>query len=313
MAQLTDVPAVDWTEAHPKREWFDVRPLDQDVYLIAEPGHVNSFLIVGSERAVLLDTGLGVANIRSVAEALAGKPVSVINSHYHFDHTGGNRLFADIAIHRLGAQQLAQVAPDGLAAGYMACTRKLIAAWPGYKALDDTYFHLVSGDTLIRPLPAGFDPGSYEIVPSHATRLLEDGEFIELGDRRLRVLHTPGHSPDSICLVDDHRGLLFGGDTLNTGPIYAQLEDSDVEAFAASTQRLATDLRDSVHRIFVCHFMRVDNNAELMEEIAEGFQRIINGDVTYRDNRDCLDYPVREACFEHHSVFVAGATPGPRV
>ena len=313
MARITDVAEVDWTSAHPKREWFEVRQLDQDVYLIAEPGHVNNFLIVGSERAVLLDTGLGVADIRSVAEGLAGKPVSVINSHYHFDHTGGNRLFDDIAIHRLGAQQLAQAAPDGLASGYMAYTRNLIDAWAGYKKLDDTYFHLVSGDTLIRPLPAGFRPENYEIVPSQATRLLDDGDVVDLGDRSLRVLHTPGHSPDSICLVDDARGLLFGGDTLNTGPIYAQLEDSDVEAFALSTERLVTDLRHSVQRIFVCHFMRVDNGAELMQEIAEGFQRIVNGDVTYRDNRDCLDYPVREACFEHHSVFVAGATPGPRV
>ena len=51
----------------------------------------------------------------------------------------------------------------------------------------------------------------------------------------VRVLHTPGRSPDSICLLDEKNGLLFGGDTINTGPIYAQLEDSDVAAFARST------------------------------------------------------------------------------
>ena len=72
--------------------WFDVRPLAEGVFLIAEPGHVNNFLVVGDDRAVLLDTGLGVADIRTVAEGLAGKPLSVVNSHYHFDHSGGNRL-----------------------------------------------------------------------------------------------------------------------------------------------------------------------------------------------------------------------------
>jgi glyoxylase-like metal-dependent hydrolase (beta-lactamase superfamily II) len=303
----------DWAAAHPRRSWFDVRPLEPGVFLIAEPGHVNSFLVVGQDRAVLLDTGLGVADIRSVAQGLAGKPLSVVNSHYHFDHSGGNRQFDDIAIHRLGADKLAQAAPDGLARGYMEYTQRLIDAWEGYKALDDTYFHLVTGETLVRPLPTGFDPASYAVVPTTATRLLDDGAVLDLGGRQLRVLHTPGHSPDSICLVDEDAGLLFGGDTLNTGPIYAQLEDSDVEAFAASTRRLADEVGDAVRRVFVCHFMRSDDGPRLVREIADGFARILDGSAPYRDNRDCLDYPVREACFERFSVFLAGDGPGLRV
>src|SRR5665213_43791 len=74
----------------------------------------------------------------------------------------------------------------------------------------------------------------------------------------VRVLHTTGHSPDSICLLDEKNGLLFGGDTINTRPIYAQLKDSDVAAFARSTARLV-QLADSVRRVFVCHFMRLEN------------------------------------------------------
>jgi glyoxylase-like metal-dependent hydrolase (beta-lactamase superfamily II) len=126
------------------------------------------------------------------------------------------------------------------------------------------------------------------------------------------VLHTPGHSPDSICLLDERNGLLFGGDTINTGPIYAQLEDSDVEAFARSTRRLA-DLGDAVGRVFVCHFMRVDNPPGLLGEIADGFARLVEGSAPLRDNADCLGYPVREACFDHFSIFVAGEAGGTRV
>jgi glyoxylase-like metal-dependent hydrolase (beta-lactamase superfamily II) len=306
MTALVDVGADDdWGDVHPRKSWFDVRPLAEGVFLIAEPGHVNNFLVVGEDRAVLLDTGLGVADIRTVAEGLAGKPLSVVNSHYHFDHSGGNRLFDEIAIHRAGAELLAQPAPDGLAEGYMAYTQRLIESWRSYKELDDTYFHLVTADTLVRPLPEGFDPASYEIVPSRATTLLDDGDRIDLGGRVLEVMHTPGHSPDSICLFDEHEGLLFGGDTINTGPIYAQLEDSDVAAFARSTRRVA-DLGNSVSRVFVCHFMRVDNTPGLLREIADGFARLVEGTAPFRDNSDCLGYPVREACFEHFSVFVAG-------
>jgi glyoxylase-like metal-dependent hydrolase (beta-lactamase superfamily II) len=302
-------PRDDWGDVHPRRSRFDVRPLADGVFLIAEPGHVNNFLVVGADRAVLLDTGLGVADIRSVAEGLAGKPLSVVNSHYHFDHSGGNRLFDDIAIHRRGAELLARPAPEGLAAGYMAYTQRLIEAWAGYKELDDTFFHLVTGETLIRPLPEGFDPAGYAIVPTTATTLLDDGDEIDLGGRVLRVMHTPGHSPDSICLLDERNGLLFGGDTINTGPIYAQLEDSDLAAFARSTRRLA-ELGDAVSRVFVCHFLRVDNSPALLAEIADGFQRLAEGTAPFRDNADCLGYPVREACFEHFSVFVPGPDGG---
>src|SRR5258708_15545501 len=179
MSTLVEVGGADrdeWGAAQPRKSWFDVRPLADGVFLIAEPGHVNNFLIVGEDRAVLLDTGRGVADIRSVAEGLAGKPLSVVNSHYHFDHSGGNRLFDEIAIRRAGAELLANPAPDGLAEGYMRYTQRMIEEWREYKRLDDTYFHLVTADTLIRPLPDGFDPANYQIVPTTATALLDDGD-----------------------------------------------------------------------------------------------------------------------------------------
>lgn len=306
----TDTTAT-WAAPHPRTEWFDVRQLEPRVWLIAEPGHVNSFLIEGDDLAVLMDTGLGVANIRSVAEGLSGKPILVVNSHHHFDHSGGNLLFEDIAIHRSGQQLLAEAPPEGLASGYMEYVDRLLTAWQGYKEADDVYFHLITRETLLRPLPEGFDPATYAIRPSTPSRLLDDGEVIDLGGRTLRVLHTPGHSPDSICLFDEANGLLFGGDTVNTGPIYAQLEGSDVDQFARSTGRLA-ELRSSIDRVFVCHFMRVENAPGLLAEIAEGFERILDGSATYRNNVDCLNYPVKEACFDHFSVFVPAGPARPR-
>ena len=301
-----------WEQIYPRSEWFDVRELEPGVHLISEPGHVNSFLIQGTKSAILLDTGLGVANIRAVADGLTEKPLLVVNSHYHFDHSGGNRLFQEIAIHRDGAEPLQRPAPEGLAAGYMEYTRRLLGAWAPYKNADDLYFHLLTIERLIRPLPDGFQPEHYQIVPTRPTRLLEDGDILDLGRRRLQVLHTPGHSPDCICLLDSENGLLFGGDTINTGPIYAQLEDSNLEKFAASTARLA-ELRDSLRRVFVCHFMRLENEPSLLLEIAEGFKRLLIGDVTFRDNLDCLNYPVREACFDHFSIFIPGPEGGTQV
>jgi glyoxylase-like metal-dependent hydrolase (beta-lactamase superfamily II) len=291
-----------------RTSWFEVQRVDRGVHLISEPGHVNSFLIEGSKSALLFDTGLGVANIRKVAEEITARSLLVVNSHYHFDHTGGNRLFSEFAIHRLGAELVQQPSPPELAEGYMMYTQRMLKAWGPYREADDLYFHLLTAERMIRPLPEGFDPAGYTVVPTVPSRLLEEGDVLDLGGRRLQVLHTPGHSPDCICLLDEANGLLFGGDTINTGPIYAQLDDSNLQDFARSTARLA-DLTDSIRRVFVCHFLRVENEPSLLPEIADGFQRLLSGDVYFRGNVDCLNYPVREACFDHFSIFVPAAEP----
>lgn len=291
-----------------RTSWFEVSQVDPGVHLISEPGHVNSWLIEGSKSALLFDTGLGVANIRKVADETTPKKLVVVNSHYHFDHTGGNRLFDEFAIHRIGAELVSKPSPPGLAEGYMAYTKRLLEAWGPYKSADDLYFHLLTSERMIRPLPDGFDPAHFRIVPTVPTRLLEDGDVIDLGGRKLEVLHTPGHSPDCICLLDAANGLLFGGDTINTGPIYAQAEESDLEKFASSTARLA-GMADAYRHVFVCHYLRYDEPAALVREIAAGFRSVLAGDAFVRENFDCFDQPVREACFEHFSIFLPAGGP----
>ncbi|HEY1419903.1 MAG TPA: MBL fold metallo-hydrolase [Candidatus Dormibacteraeota bacterium] len=292
-----------WDREFPRSSWFDVRELEPGVHLVGEPGHVNSFLVQGTKLAVLLDTGLGIANIRAVAEELTDKPLLVVNSHYHFDHTGGNNLFDEIAIHRIGAPLMATPPPEDYAQLYMEYTRRVLDAWGPYKKADDLYFHLITAERLVRPLPHDFDPAAYRLAPSSATRLLEDGDVLDLGGRRLEVLHTPGHSPDCICVIDRENGLLFGGDTVNTGPVYAQYDESNLSHFAASLARLS-EMREGVRRVFVCHYLRLENEPSLLGEMADGFQRILAGEVSLRTNIDCFNDPVLEACFDHFSVFV---------
>jgi glyoxylase-like metal-dependent hydrolase (beta-lactamase superfamily II) len=184
----------------------------------------------------------------------------------------------------------------------------MLEAWGPYRDADDLYFHLLTAERMIRPLPDGFDPAGYEVVPTVPSRLLEDGDVLDLGGRKLQVLHTPGHSPDCICLFDEANGLLFGGDTINTGPIYAHLEESDLDHFARSTARLA-GMASEYRRVFVCHFLRFDEPAALVGKIAAGFETVLAGGAFLRDNVDCFNFPVKEACFEHFSIFIPAGKP----
>src|SRR5688572_30741691 len=91
------------------QSWFEVWEIEPGVFAIEEPFHkerVKSYLVVGSGRAVLIDTGMGVGDISNVARSLTKLPVSVINSHAHWDHIGGNWRFSEIAIHRSEAAAL---------------------------------------------------------------------------------------------------------------------------------------------------------------------------------------------------------------
>ncbi len=202
----------------PGQGWFDVRPVTDGVTAIAEPGHVEhviSYLIEGRDRAVLLDTGMGVGNIAACVAQLTDKPISVVNSHAHWDHIGDNWRFDDIAIHPAEADRL----PEGVSHGDLR---------PWFDPRQ-----------LTRPLPPGFDLESCSIRPSTATQLLNDGDWIELGDRRLHVIHAPGHSPGGIVLFDPNARWLFSTDVAYPSVLFAYGEDVDFVRYRQTMHMLA--------------------------------------------------------------------------
>ncbi len=204
------------------QEWFEVYRVLPGVFAIYEPGHyenVISYLIAGSERALLFDTGLGIGDIRKACSELTGLDVVVLLSHAHYDHIGGNHAFeavwgADTAFSRKASKGI----PKDRARGFLPQD--------------------FTGSTR-KPLPKGFDIREYHIKPYRISHFVKDGEVIDLGGRTLEVVVTPGHTPDSLCLLDRENRALYTGDTFYLGPILAHLGNSDVVTYYASTQRLA--------------------------------------------------------------------------
>jgi glyoxylase-like metal-dependent hydrolase (beta-lactamase superfamily II) len=259
--------------------WFATRRLEPGIFLVSEPVHVNSFLIEGSSAAALIDTGLGIGNIRQAAEELASHDVFALNTHYHFDHSGGNHWFPTRLIHEDGAPIIERPVDADLYRRYGEFIAQLVDAVPRFRDLDERFFHFLTEETTPRPLPPDFDLASWSYQPTTATRTLRDGDKVELGGRDLTVLHTPGHTPDCICLLD-------------------------VEAFARSARRLA-GLADSVRVVYVPHFTRYAVDPLFLGEVADGFERLAAGEAALHPSQDYLGYPVQEASFERFSIFVA--------
>jgi len=249
----TQIP--DWCKALPRPEyktlervlpndpWFEVYKVAPGVFAIYEPHQfeeVISYLIVGHKQAVLFDTGMGIGNIFSVTKQLTSRPVVVLNSHTHNDHVGGNSLFFFIygmdtdftRANARGSREAAQaeIAPDQ-----------------------------ICGD-----LPTGFNAKTYATKPWRISHFIHDGFKVNLGGRTLEVIATPGHTPDSICLLDRANGLLFTGDTYYPAPIWLYTPETDLDAYVASVKRLAA-LAPEVKLVLGAHNVPVAQPSVLPE------------------------------------------------
>lgn len=197
--------------------WFSVAQLDRDTFAISEPLHweePHCYLLLGTERAALIDTGLGVSRLRPVVDALTALPVLVLTTHAHWDHIGSHGEFSSVAVHEAEAGWLSGNFPLPL-----SVVRQNLTAHPC-------------------PFPEDFSLDSYQIYQGGATKLLFDGQRIDLGGRTLEVLHTPGHSPGHCCFFERARGALFSGDLIYAGCLDAFYPTTDPRAFAGSVRRV---------------------------------------------------------------------------
>jgi glyoxylase-like metal-dependent hydrolase (beta-lactamase superfamily II) len=289
------------------RDWFAVELVSPRTWLVSEPGHVNCFLVEGDELAVLVDTGLGLADIGAAVRDLTDRPILVVNTHGHDDHRGGNHLFDQVAAHPAAGPALASPVPAEHLRGYLAVAREQLSAYARMAADDRRFFHLFTELTTPRPLPAEAD--AWQVPGGPVARPLADRERIDLGGRALTVLHTPGHSPDSLCLVDEENGLLFAGDTLITGDFWAHTPDTDLVAFADTLRWLSDEVAGTVTAIFPAHTLRHRVGPDFLRRAADGFADVVSGRSTGVPGGDLLGRPALRHEFGDFTVLRPAGFP----
>jgi glyoxylase-like metal-dependent hydrolase (beta-lactamase superfamily II) len=172
---------------------------------------------------------MGIVSLRDAASHLLDKPVTAVATHTHLDHIGSHHEFDDRIVHRAEAAILAR--PDGTfslrAADLDGWLQPLRASGYQVPAL------------FVTALPhASYDLDAYRNPGAPATRIVEDGDTVDLGDRRLEVLHLPGHSPGSIGLWEAATGTLFTGDVLYEGPLFDTMEGCSIPDYVRTMERL---------------------------------------------------------------------------
>ena len=258
--------------------WFEVYKLTEDTFAIYEPAQFEeaiSYLVSGAERAVVVDTGTGIGNLKQVISELTGLPVSVVNTHTHWDHIGSNHQFKEIACFN-----------------DEECIRKMRQGVSNERLRSS-----VAGDSIWKPLPEGFYAPTWAIPPVEPTTLLEDGDRIDLGGRSLEVIYTPGHSPGSICLLDRKNRILFTGDTFFPGPLYAYPEDVNINDYLSSLEKLS-------ERLDEYDYLCSGHNdpwikSEVIPRVFKAFQDIMAGKGEYKE-----DQGIRRYAFDGFDILI---------
>jgi glyoxylase-like metal-dependent hydrolase (beta-lactamase superfamily II) len=276
-----------------KQNWFVVRCVRDDLWMIAEPMHVVTWLYIGATRAALIDSGSGIRPIAPVVAAITDKPIVVVNTHYHFDHIGGNAEFSERLAGTKTADLLHHLASRDLLARYLKTFPSFIAMARAKTAADPDTFALAP-ENGPRDFPEDFSLENWRPGRVPATGILQEGNMIDLGDRQLRVIDTPGHSPDGISLFDAKNGLLFAGDTLTEGPLYAHYDESSTADFAASITKLQ-NLGAPVRLILAAHVARAIAETSLIDDTATALAQVLAGAATLGESSDIFGYPILEA------------------
>lgn len=165
---------------------FSYKCLGDDIFVITAPLEEVVYLILGKERAILIDTGMGIGSLKSYIEEITNKELIVINTHGHPGHAGGNGEFKSVFMHPKDKILYSQM-----------CTTQ-------YRINDlQTIFH--KKESEVEQLVEYKDNICY----------LDDFNYFDLGGRVIETMLLPGHTQGSICLYDKKSGILFAGDMIN--------------------------------------------------------------------------------------------------
>lgn len=233
--------------------WFSIEKIDKNTFAISEYKHyekVHSYLLIGDKKALLIDTGLGIENIKKEVDKLTDKEVIVASTHVHWDHIGGHKYFNNILVHELEKNWL------------------LDFPLP---------INIVRRNVYDKNLK--LDVSNYQVYNKGANKIIKSNEIIDLGNRKIKAIHTPGHSPGHLCFYDLENKYLFSGDLIYKGKIDLFYETTNPIDYMESIKKIS---KIKINKILPGHFdLNIDNKIvkKILEEILllERKEKLIHG------------------------------------
>lgn len=224
------------------------------VYKISQPWfredslHVYCFLIVGSKAAIVYDSMFGYGNLRAFCEKITDKPLLMVNSHFHGDHSAGNFDFDSCYIHPYDL--------PGIYQGFAQTREELLQH--AIETAKPEFVNQLRLEDMCEPRPMKTYP-------------IFDGDRFDIGDRQLQVVHVGGHSPGSIMLLDPAYELAYSGDTCNNDTIVTRADS--IEQYLEGLRHLR-GYTTGIRYLFGGH---EDFPAAIIDEGIEPCERVLAG------------------------------------
>lgn len=201
-------------------DWYRTKKIADDItfiyeHYIKEFYRCNIWHVRGRSHDMLVDSGMGAVSLRTHVPQLTGKSCIAVATHSHFDHVGSHHEFEERYIHPAEADILENPSNSTNLADQYVC--------------DDMFKKLP---------PAPYTTTNYSVRGAAATRLIDNGDVIDLGNRHFEVIHTPGHSPGSISLWEAATQILFSGDIVYDGELIDDSYHSNTADYIDSMKRL---------------------------------------------------------------------------
>lgn len=197
-----------------------------------EMSHESLYLVEGKDKAILIDAGTNIKDLNKIVTSITKKPVTLVATHVHPDHTG-----------------------------------------PSINSFSEIYIN----------------PGDRDLIPTFmgkykgAVKYLKDKEIIDLGNRQLEVVFTPGHTKGSTTFIDKNAGYGFSGDSFGTGLLLLTVNFS---TFIASCEKVIPIMEENkIKYLYTGHHN--ENNMETLHKIKDMLtlcQNVLSGNIKGNDN-----------------------------
>ena len=206
---------------------WSVKDLGSDIFRIEGQGLVGMYLVIGEEKAALLDTGLGVNNINEFVRTLTDKPVEVYLTHGHLDHAGGMYYFDEVHMSHKDLPMLKEnTKRDRL--DYMELIRT-------YEGKDEWSENDICDQKEVRVID------------------ISDGDVIDLVGRTLTAVDFSGHTRGSMAFYDDRSGFLFVGDSCNNSTFMFADTSTSISHYLNSLEKIRDEWMPKVSHMIICH------------------------------------------------------------
>lgn len=248
---------------------FRIIPLEKDLWAINEIDKTVMYVINGTERALLLDTGLGLTDLKEEVLKLCGeKSLIVVNTHAHVDHNSGNYQFEEVCVGRYDEPFSHQIVDQEL------------------REMSELMFFEI-------PEKEGFSFGMWNPGPARKICTVRDGDIFDLGDKKLKVLEVPSHTLGCIALFEEKKGWLFTGDIMLTWEVWGHLNPGKSPLAPSASLRVYYEsllklkkIRKKVSSVFPAHVCEKEKDCykkyalspEIINIYCDGIEKIFSGE-----------------------------------